>query len=88
MLIFKSFKHYYFSAFIPLFTFPTVLFPLQLIFNIYVNLLYLILFNFEFLLFIFFLSSLFLTIFVSFAFIALFTNWYLHLILFSSLCFS
>ena len=32
----KFFKpYYYFSTFIPLFAFPTVVFPLQLIFNIY-----------------------------------------------------
>jgi len=33
---FKIFyTYYYFSTFIPLFAFPTILFPLQLIFNVY-----------------------------------------------------
>ena len=44
-----------FSTFIPLFAFPTVLFPLQLIFN--VCLLYLCLFNFAYIFFLSFLSS-------------------------------
>ena len=48
----------------------------------YINLLYLPLFNFAYL---FFLSS---QHFVSFIFIALFPNWHLVLVLFSSLCFS
>ena len=43
------------STFIPLFSFPTVLFPLQLTFN-YINLLHLPVFNFAYLLFLSFLS--------------------------------
>jgi len=35
ILIKKNFKPIIFSTFIPLFAFPTVLFPLQLIFNVY-----------------------------------------------------
>ena len=69
-----------------MFAFPTVLFPLQLIL-IYINLIYLLLFNFACLFFLFFLSFS-LNIFVSFIFIALYPNWHLGLVLFSSLCFS
>ena len=54
ILIFKT--CYSFSTFIPLFAFPTVLFPLQLIFNVYKSF-YLSLFNFVYLFFLFFLSS-------------------------------
>jgi len=50
----------------------------------YINLLYLPLFNFAYLFFLYFP----LNIFVSFIFIALFLNWHLALVLFSSLCFS
>ena len=51
------------------------------------HLLYLPLFNAVYLFFLFFLS-LPLNIYVSFIFIALFLNWYLALVLFSTLCFS
>ena len=73
-----------FSTFIPVFVFPTVLFPLQLIFSIF-KYSYLPLFNLHIcsLFFLFFP----LNIFVSFIFIALFLNWHLALVLFSSLCF-
>ena len=53
----------------------------------YINLLYLPLFNFAHLFFLYFLSFP-LNVFVSFIFIALFPNWHLALVLFSSLCFS
>ena len=53
----------------------------------YIHLLYLPLFNAAYLFFLFFLS-LPLNIYVSFIFIALFLNWYLALVLFSTLCFS
>ena len=67
-----------------LFAFPTVLFPLQLIFNIHKSS-YLPLFNFAYLFFLFFLSFP-LNIFLNFIFFALFPNWHLPLVLFSSLC--
>ena len=54
------------------FAFPTVLFPLKLIFNIYKSF------------YSFFLFNLFLSIFVSFGFIVLLPNWHLALALFSS----
>ena len=50
----------------------------------HINLLHLPLFDFEYLFILFFP----LNIFVSFIFIALFPNWHLALVLFSSLCFS
>ena len=50
----------------------------------YINLLYLPLFNFAHLFFL----SFPLNIFVTFIFIALFPNWHLALVLFSSLCFN
>ena len=53
----------------------------------YINLLYLLLFNFACIFFLFFLSFP-LNIFVSFIFIALFPNWKLALVLFPSLCFN
>ena len=53
----------------------------------YINLLYLLLFNFAYLFFLFFLCFP-LNIFVSFIFITLFPNWHIVLVLFSSLCFS
>ena len=53
----------------------------------YTNLLHLPLFNFAYLFFLFFLSFP-LNIFVSLIFIALYPNWHLGLVLFSSLCFS
>jgi len=85
IFLLKNFKiYYYFSTFIPLFAFPTVLFPLQLIYNVYINLLHLPQFDFAYLLFL----SFRLNIFVSFIFIVLFPNWHLTLVLFSSLCFS
>ena len=53
---FKIYYYYsYFYTFIPLFAFPTVLFPLQLIFTVYKS--YLPLFNFAYLFFLSFLSS-------------------------------
>ena len=72
-----------FSTFIPLFDFPTVLFPLQLLFNVYKSssIIYLTLHIYS--LFLFFLSFP-LNIFVSFIFIVLFLNWYLALVLFPS----
>ena len=54
----------------------------------YINLLYLLLFNFAYLFFFLFFLSFPLNVFVSFIFIALFFNWHLALILFSSLCFN
>ena len=55
----------------------------------YKDLLYLPLFNFAYLFFLFFFFLSFpLNLFVSFIFIALFPNWHLALVLFSSLCFS
>ena len=53
----------------------------------YINLLHLPLFKFAYLFFLSFLSFP-LNIFVNFIFITLFPNWHLHLVLFSSLCFS
>ena len=72
----------FFFTFIPLFAFPTVLFPMQLI--LYIHLLHLRLFNFPYLFFL----SFPLYIFVSFVFIALLPHLAPCLILFSSLCFS
>ena len=63
--------------------FLTLLSPLQLIL-MYINLLYLPLFNFAYLFFLFFP----LNIFVSFIFAALFPSWHLVFVLFSSLGFS
>ena len=77
------FKNYYFSTFIPLFAFPTVLFPYSYSL-MYINLLYLSLSNLAYLFFLSFLSS--FKIFVTFIFTALFPNWHLALVLFSSLC--
>ena len=71
-----------FSTCIPLFVFPTVLFPLQLIFNVYKSSsstsLTLHIYSF----FLFFP----LNIFASFVFFALFPTCHLALVLFSSLC--
>ena len=53
-----------------------------------INLLYLPLFNFAYLFFLSFLSFLYSQHFVSFIFIALFPNWQLALVLFSSFCFN
>jgi len=53
----------------------------------YINLIYLPLFNFAYLFFLFFLSIP-LNKFVSFVFITLFPTWHLASVLFSSLCFS
>ena len=82
ILTFNFFNLLYFSTFIPLFAFPTVLFPLQLI--LYIHLLHLRLFNFPYLFFL----SFPLYIFVSFVFIALLPHLAPCLILFSNLCFS
>ena len=81
---FQFLKTYYiFSTFIPLFAFPTVLFPVQLIFNVYKSS-STPLFNFTYLFFL----SFPLNVFVNFVFIALFPTWHLPLVLFSSLCFN
>ena len=77
------FKPDIFSIFIPLFAFPTVLFPLQLIFNVYKSSSS----NSIYFAYLFFLSLFFpLNIFVSFGFIALFPTWHLALVLFFSVC--
>ena len=84
---FNFFKAYYiFSTFTHLCAFPTVLFPLQLIFNVYKPSSSTSVF-FAYLFFLFFLYFS-LNIFVSFIFIALFPNWHFALVLFSSLCFN
>ena len=80
ILIFNFLTYYILSAFIPLFAFPTVLFPLQLIFNVYKSSSSITLHIYSF--FLFFA----LNIFVRFAFIALFPICCLALALFSSLC--
>ena len=54
----------------------------------YINLLHLPLFNFAYIVFPSFLPFLACQHFVSFTFIALFPNWHITLVLFSSLCFS
>ena len=76
----------FFFTFIPLFAFPTILFPLQLIFNVYKSSLFTsIQLCIPILSFFPFLSTYLL---VSFVFIALFPTWHLALVLFSSLCFN
>ena len=72
-----------FYTFIPLFAFPTILFPIKLIFNVYKSSL-----STSVYLCICILSFFPLNIFVIFVFIALFPTWHLALALFSTLCFS
>jgi len=55
LILVFNFSIYYFYTFIPLFAFPVILFPLQLIFNVYKS--YIPLFNFAYLFFLSLLSS-------------------------------
>ena len=84
---FNFFNLPFFGTFIPLFAFPTVLFPLQLIFNICKSSLSTSLTLHIYSFFLYFLSFS-LNIFVRFIFIALFPNWHLALVWFSSLFFN
>ena len=83
ILIKKYFKFIIiFSTFTLLFAFPTVLFLLQLVFNIYKP-------SLSTSVYYAFLFFLFLIIFINvFVFVALFPSWHLALVLISSLCFS
>jgi len=74
--------YYYFSTFILCLLSP-LFFSLYRQSLMYINLLYLPLFNFAYLFLLSFLST-----FVNFGFIAFLPTWHLALVLFSSLCFS